>query len=219
MRNTRLKFAKGMTLVELLIGVIISLIVISTAGLLLVSGQKGWNKTYRYAYGKVQVNAIEAMIAFGSTGRKSNKSDYVLYDSDGTTFTGPVLPTDLSNPVEVVTGSAIEFRYWDGDLSDAFMDTDVTGNAYKLFYVEDGKLIVDKGVYPPGAIDASGNKRDPESTYILAENVQSVVFSHTTEDMSGAGNGCIKMDLALYDAKDDNGIHVKTATLMRNVWP
>ena len=219
MSKTRLKFARGMTLVELLIGVVVSLIVVATAGLLMVSGQRNWVKSYRYAYGSVQVNALETMIAFGKTGRMSNKSDYVLYDYDGSTFTGPVLPSDPLNPIEVVTGSAVEFRYWDEDLKAEYMDTNVTGNAYKLLYVEDGKLIMDKGVYPPGAVDASGNKRTPDSKQILAENVQSVVFSHETQDRFGNGNGCVKMDLTLYDATNNSGIHVKTATLMRNVWP
>ncbi|MBN1975636.1 MAG: hypothetical protein JW787_18525 [Sedimentisphaerales bacterium] len=219
MRKTRRKFAKGITLVELIIGVVVSLIVVATAGLLMVAGHKNWGKTYRYAYGDVQVNAIETMVAFGKTGRMSNKSDYVLYNYDGSTFDGPVLPSDPLNPVEVVTGSAIEFRYWDAELQDSFMDTDVTGNAYKLFYVEDGELRAEKGAYPPGGVDGSGNKLNPASTYILARNVQSVVFSHTTQDKFGNGNGCIKMDLTLYDPKEDKGIHVKTATLMRNVWP
>ncbi|MBN2589342.1 MAG: hypothetical protein JXA96_05745 [Sedimentisphaerales bacterium] len=215
MRKTRRKFAKGITLVELLMGVIVSLIVLFTAALLLVSGHKGWASTYKYAYGNIQVNALETMIAFGKTGRMSNKSEYVLYNYDGSTFDGPVLPSDPTNPVEVVTGNAIEFRYWDEDLKDSFMDTDVTGNAFALFYVDDEVLKVDRG-----KVDMStGNKLPASSTQILAENVQSLEFSHTTNNAEGDGNGCIKMDLALYDPQEDRGIHVKTATLMRNVWP
>lgn len=228
MKKNRREFAKGMTLVEVLIGVVVSLIVLLSVGLLLISGQKGWRWGYNYAYGNVQVNALETMIAFGKTGRMSNKSDYVLYNYDSAKFTGPVLPSDLSNPIEVVAGNAVELRYWNSALNAAFMDTEVTGNAYALFYVEDGKLKVERGSYPTstgaggkkyGGVNASGTKVAPASTQILAENVQSVVFSHTTQDKSGNGNGCVKMDLALYNSKDNSGIHVKTATLMRNVWP
>jgi hypothetical protein len=228
MKENRRKYTKGMTIVELIIGVVVSLIVLLSVGLLLVSGQKGWLWGYRYAYGSVQVNALETMIAFGKTGRMSNKSDYVLYNYDSINFNGPVLPSDLSNPIEVVSGNAVELRYWDAALNGTFMDTDVTGNAYALFYVEDSKLKVERGLYPTstgaggkkyGGVNASGTKVAPVSTQILAENVQSVVFSHTTQDKFGNGNGCVKMDLALYDSKDDMGIHVKTATLMRNVWP
>jgi len=217
--SKRRKLAKGITIIELVIGVVVSIIVIFTAGLLLVSGQKNWISSYEYAYGDVQVNAIETMLAFGSAGRKSNKSDYVLYDYDGKKFDGPILPTDVSNPEEVVSGNAVEFRYWDAELNDSFMDTDITGNAYRLFYVEEDQLIMETGPYPPGAILPSGGNRTPTGKHILAQNVQSVVFSHMTTNAEGDGNGCVKMDLTIFDPAEGKGIHVKTATLMRNVWP
>jgi hypothetical protein len=229
MIKNKQNFRPGITLVELMIGVACALIVIMTAGLVLVSGHRNWIKTYKYAYGDVQVNAVETMLAFGKTGRLSNKSDYVLYDVSGNTFNGPVTPP-VGDPEAVVSGEAVEFRYWDTDLSlmdadeqKAVMKTDVTGNAYALFYVNNGVLRVDRGTYDPatgiGGVGASGQRTNPSSTQILAKNVQSVQFSHTTKNTEGEGQGCIKLELSLYDPVQDEGITVKTATLMRNVWP
>jgi hypothetical protein len=225
MIHNKRQFRAGITLVELMIAMVAGLIVLLTAGLLMASGLRGWKKAYDYAYGDVQVNALETMVAFGKTGRMANKSDYVLYKVTGSTFTGPVLPS-AANPEEVVFGEAVEFRYWDTDLSllsenqqKEIMKTDVTGTAYALFYVEGGVLKVDRGAYPPGGVDASGKKRNPSSTQILAKNVQSVQFSHTTKDTQGDGQGCVRMRLKLYDSSKDQGITVETATLLRNVWP
>ncbi len=214
------KFGAGLTLVELIIGVVASIIVLLSVAILLVSGHKGWNYAFNYANGPVQVNAIETMITFGSMGRRSNKSDYKLYQSDveGTSYS-VVLPSSTEDPEEVVFGDAVEFRYWDTDLNDGFMDTDITGNAYILFYVEDGKLMVDRGTYPPGGIDSSGYKLDGLSTQVLAENVEFAEFSHTTKNIAGDGKGCVKLNMRLYDEEEDQGITIKTATLMRNVWP
>jgi hypothetical protein len=217
MQNNR-KFRSGLTLIEVMMGVTASVIVLLTVAILLVSGHHDFNKAFKYANGDIQMNAIETMINFGITGRKSNKTDYKLYQNDGGNFE-TVLPSLPSNPEEVVFGNAVEFRYWNSDLNSSFMDTDVTGNAYALYYVEDNELKVDRGVYPPGGVDASGNKRVPASTATLAKNVQSVIFSHMTTNAEGDGNGCVKMDLTLYDAVEDRGVNVKTATLMRNVWP
>ena len=205
-----------MTLVELIIAVVASLIVILSVSILLVSGHRSWNYAFNYANGPIQVNALETMITFGSMGRKSNKSDYKLYQVSGDSFV-PVLPAG-ADP-EVVFGDAVEFRYWDTELNGSFMDIDITGNAYMLFYVEDGKLMVDRGPYPPGGVDSSGNKRDAASTRILAGNVEYAQFSHTTKNAAGDGKGCVKLDMRLYDPNEEQGITLKTATLMRNVWP
>ena len=225
MRKTSRKFRKGLTIIELIVGVAASIIVVLTIAILLVAGHRGWNDAFRYANGDIQVNAIETMINFGITGRKSNKSDYKLYDNVSGSF---ATVTPSSNPEEVVFGNAVEFRYWDTGLNDTFMDTDNTGNAYALYYIEDDQLKVDYGPYPSsvdsdgtkyGGINSSGSKINPTSSRVLAKNVQTVIFSHITKNMEGDGNGCVKMDLTLYDSKEDEGVHVKTATLMRNVWP
>jgi hypothetical protein len=217
MKKNDKKFAAGLTLVELIIAVVASIIVLFSVGMLLVSGHRGWNYAFNYANGPVQVNALETMLAFGSMGRRSNKSDYKLYQISGDTYT-PAVPVG-PDPEQVVFGEAVEFRYWDADLNDGFMDTDITGNTYMLFYFEDGKLMVDRGLYPPGGVDSSGNKLEGLSTRVLADNVEYVRFSHTTKNMAGDGKGCIKLDLRIYDEQEEQGITVRTATLMRNVWP
>ena len=215
------KFSAGLTLVELIIAVVASIIVLFSVGILLVSGHRGWNYAFNYANGPIQVNAMETMITFGSMGRRSNKSDYKLYQLSGDAYI-PAVPTG-PDPEEVVFGDAVEFRYWDADLNDGFMDTDITGNTYMLFYVEEGKLMVDRGRYnppdDPGGVDSSGNKLDGLSTRVLAENVEFAEFSHTTENFAGDGKGCVRLNLRLYDEEEDQGITVKTATLLRNVWP
>lgn len=224
MIKTRRHIRKGFTLVELMMGVAASLIVVLIVAILIVASHRNLNEAYKYANGDVQVNAIETMINFGTFGRKANKSDYKLYDNGSGNYV-TVVPS--ANPDEVVFGNAVEFRYWDAELNDSFMDTEITGNKYALYYVEGDELKVDYGPYPSsvaggikyGAINSSGNKRNPASTRVLAKNVQSVTFSHLTTNLEGDGNGCVKMDLALYDAEEDKGLHVKTATLMRNVWP
>ncbi len=207
----------GLTLVELIIGVVASIIVLFSVGILLVSGHRGWNYAFNYANGPVQVNAMETMLTFGSMGRRSNKSDYKLYQISGDAYI-PAVPVG-PDPEEVVFGDAVEFRYWDADLNAGFMDTDITGNTYMLFYVEDRKLMVDRGLYPPGGVDSSGNKLEGLSTRVLADNVEFAQFSHTTENFAGDGKGCVKLNMRLYDEEEDQGITVKTATLMRNVWP
>jgi len=220
MNKTGRKFRAGMTLIELIISVVASIIVLLTVAVLLISGNRGWYQAFDYAHSGVRLNAIETMIAFGISGRKANKSDYKLYkkDEDGGTYE-VVRPSSEEDPEEVVFGNAVEFRYWDAELNDSFMDTSITGTAYLLFYVEDDKLKLDRGPYPPGGVDASGNKLTPTSSRILALNVESAVFSHTTKNAAGDGKGCVKLDMHLYDPNEEHELTVKTATLMRNVWP
>ncbi|MBN2181290.1 MAG: hypothetical protein JW715_05200 [Sedimentisphaerales bacterium] len=218
MNTNNTKFRAGLTLVELVIAMTASLIVVLTVGALLVSGHRSWNDAFEYANGNLQVNSLETMLAFGSVGRRSNKSDYRLYVSAGESYL-PVLPSSMFDPEEVVFGDAVEFRYWDEELNADFMDADVTGNAYAFFYVDDGKLMVDRGPYPPGAVGPSGHKRHSSNSRVLAENVESIEFSHTTKNAAGDGKGCVKLSLRLYDPEEERSITVKTATLMRNVWP
>ncbi len=213
MRKTGRKFAKGMTLIELMIGILASLIVVLTVAILIVAAHRNWNWAFDYANGDLHVNAIETMINFGVSGRKANKTDYKLYKKSGESFV-PVLPSSPTNPVQEVFGDAVEFRYWDRDLEGDFMDTSVTGNAYVLYYVDNGILKAERGPYPTstgadgtkyGGVNASGIRVAPTSTQILAKNVQSLVFSHLTKDAAGDGNGCVKMDLALYDSDRRQG--------------
>jgi hypothetical protein len=59
----------------------------------------------------------------------------------------------------VVSGDAVEFRYWDVDLdasdSHDLMDVTKTATAYALFYLDGDRLKVDSDPYPPGAGSSS----------------------------------------------------------------
>lgn len=212
---------RGFTLIELLMAMAASTVVILIVGSLLVSGHRSWTSAFKYANSKSQLDSMAATVTFGAYGRKSNRMDYTLYRISGTNFER-VVPS--SDPEEVVTGQAVEFHYWDTDLDSSIMNTSVTGTAYALFYYEDNKLMLDLGPYPPGAVDAAGNKLGGSyvSTTTLAENVSACEFSHTTRNLAGDGKGCVRLTFTIDDP--ESGPHspqttVTAATLMRNTWP
>ena len=220
-RKTRL----GLTIVELVITMAISIMLISVVGILLVSGQRAWNKTYNSAHKRIKEDSHDIMVRFSSIGRKSNRIDYTIYDITGSTFT-PTAP-QTSNPEEVVSGDSVEFRYWDVELdsedSHELMDVTKTATAYALFYLDGDELRVDYGPYPPGAVPGGAGARNTSdiTTILLAENVTTDpnigAFSHTT--LNGVGQGCVKINIALTDPEDGESIRVMTATMMRNIWP
>jgi hypothetical protein len=219
-RKKNAAFRSGLTLVELVMAAMISTIIILITGIVLVAGQRNWNDTFNEANSGIRVDAVDTMITFGIVGRQSNKSDYRIYKEAGGAFIRAVPPA--SQPVSVVTGEAVEFRYWDTELNASFIDNAKTATAYALFYLEGDTLKVDRGPYPPGGVNANTLTRNGGlgvSTTILARNVVDVNFSHTTKNVAGDGDGCVKMDLTLRDPIKKDVLTVKTATLMRNVWP
>ena len=207
----------GFTLVEIAVAMSAALIVTLLAGSLIKSGQQSWNRAFNYANSKTQLDALATTITFGSMGRKSNRVDYTLYSVSSNKFE-PVVP--VGNPEQAVTGEAVEFHYWDTELDTAIMDTSITGTAYALFYLDGNKLMLDFGPYPPGGVDALGNRFSGGSvtTVTLAENVQQLEFSHTTRNLSGKGKGCVRMNMILMDPSDKTPTTVTAATLMRNDW-
>jgi len=220
-RKTRV----GVTIIELVITMAISTMLISVVGILLVSGQRAWNRTYNSAHKQIKEDAQDVMITFSSIGRKSNRIDYTIYDITGSTFTPAVQQT--SDPEEVISGDAVEFRYWDVELdsedSHQLMDVTKTATAYALFYLDDDKLKVDYGPYPPGAVPEGGGSKNSSDimTTTLAENVTTDpnigAFSHTT--LNGVGQGCVRINITLTDPEDGDSIRVMTATMLRNIWP
>jgi hypothetical protein len=216
--DNRRKFRPGFTLIEIVMASTIALISGLVVGGLIVAGQRSWTRAFNRANFGVQADALQTMITFGSLGRKSNKMDYRVYRVEGGRFLRAV---PLHDPEEVVSGQAVEFRYWDVELDSSLMDTEKTGTAYALFYVDGDQLKVDEGPYPPGGVNASGQRilSGDATTRIIAQNVETVEFSHTTRNLEGDGYGCVRMDLKLADRNDKNVITVRTATLMRNVWP
>lgn len=209
---------RGLTLIELIAAIGTSSIVMLAAAILISSGYKGWNQIYNNANCESRLGAMDTMIALGTIGRKSNKMDYRLYEVDDATFER-VEP--LADPEEILTGQAIEFRYWDTELDAGLMVPDVNATAYALFYLANGRLKVDHGPYPPGAIDGSKHRITGAgiSTTTLAQDVTSVEFSHTAKNMAGDGRGCVRMKLVITDPEDGSTKTTIAATLMRNTWP
>ena len=227
-RNRKYKFRFGLTMSELLIAMLMNVFVILAVGTLLLGGDRAWRNTFHSQNKQLKQDALATTVAFGSMGRRSNRLGYTIYEVNGGTFT-PAVPV-TSNPEEVVSGDAVEFRYWDVGLdstdSSDLMDPTKTATAYALFYLEGDALKVDYGPYPPGAVPEGGGSKNTSGVVtevLLAENVSTDpnstvdAFSHTT--INGLGQGSVRMNVILTDPEDDEEISVMTATLMRNVWP
>jgi len=228
MRNRRYEFRSGLTLIELVVAMTINLMVVLAIGALLVGGNRAWQHTYNSANKKLKQDALATTMAFGSMGRKANRLNYTIYKGDGSNFT-PALP-QTKDPQEVVSGDAVEFRYWDVELdktdSYSLMDVNKTATAYAFFYLDGDQLKVDYGSYPPGAVPAGGGSKNTSSItteVLLAEHVSvdkgstAGAFSHTT--VGGTGQGSVRINIVLTDPTDNETIRVMTATLMRNIWP
>jgi len=212
------RICAGLTLIELMVAVGISSIVMLSAVLLVHSGYQSWNQTYNDAYSEARLGALDAMVSLGAIGRKSNRNDYRFYRVAGSDFE---LVTPTTDPEEVVTGQAVEFRYWDTELDETLMDPARTATAYALFYLDDDELKVDFGPFPPSGVDAFGHRISSAdvTTVTLARDVVDLQFSHTTRNMAGDGKGCIRMRLTVNDPTDESTKTTVAATLMRNEWP
>jgi len=218
-------FPPAVTLIETIISIVIALIVILTTGVLLVSGNRIWLSTYNSVHRKIKQDALETMLTFGQIARKSNRLNYRLYDVSDDTFT-PALPLSPTGE-EVVSGDAVEFRYWDVELdssdSHELLDTEKTATAYALFYLDGDVLKVDYGPYPPGGVPEGGGVRNTGGiiTSVLADNVTKEeaidAFSHTV--VNSFGKGCVRINIFLTDPNSQERIKVMTAGMMRNIWP
>jgi len=218
------KLPSGLTIVELTITMTLGLILALAVGGLLASGQRCWHQTYNLVHQKIKRDAQTLMITFQSVGRKANRNSYVIYNANAGIFT-PAEPQTADE--ELVCGDAVEFRFWDVELDKAdsqqLMDVTKEATAYAFFYLDADELKVDYGPYPPGAVPAGGGSRNTTDviTTTLAENVvpdpHTGAFSHTT--ISGVGRGCVRINVRLTDPDDGHSVTVKTATLMRNIWP
>ena len=70
----------GFTLTELVIAAIISVIIISSVGILMVDSQKGWNKMYDRAYGDVVTSSYVVRAKFDSITRMADWEKYDIAD-------------------------------------------------------------------------------------------------------------------------------------------
>lgn len=216
--NIPKKSKKGVTLVELILAMAASSFILLAVGMLILGGQKCWLQTYNRNNSVMQVETISATAAFTTTGRKSNKTNYKLYKRVNNTY---IQAVPQSSPDEILFGEAVEFRYWDKELSSEFMNTAITATAYILFYFENGELKADYGPYPPGAIDSGGNRiaGADVTTVTLVQNVKELRFSHTAQNMNGDGRGCVKMELTAQNSDTGEKKVIVAATLLRNNWP
>ncbi|MEN6387189.1 MAG: prepilin-type N-terminal cleavage/methylation domain-containing protein [Phycisphaerales bacterium] len=224
-KNKNLKMRSGVTLMELMMSMLISSILLLIVGVLIVSSAKGWQQNYDLAHKPILEQAAVASLTFASVGRMSNRSDYIVYNGTGSTFVPVISATPGQDTV--VSGNAVEFRYWDVNLdttdSQNLMDVSKTGTAYALFYLHNGKLKVDYGHYPPGGVPAGGGNKNNSNirTVTLAENASAApgcgAFSHTM--VSGAGKGCVRINIVLTDPNDNKTIRISNSVLLRNKWP
>jgi prepilin-type N-terminal cleavage/methylation domain-containing protein len=208
----------GFTLIELIMAAAASLIVLLAAAMLTFSGHKDSADTYKRNNSDLQVGTIEASAALGVFGRKANKTDYRIYKIYNNKFERALPETD---PEEIVVGEAAEFHYWKSELNSGYLDASKKADSYILFYVENHNLKTDYGPYPPGGINPTGGRitGDGITTITLIRNVTSVEFSHTTYNMAGDGNGCVRMKLTATDPVSGNSKVILAATFMRNTWP
>jgi hypothetical protein len=211
--------------VELAVSSVVAVILVLTVGLLLDGSNRAWLRTYESVHGLAPQNAEVIIAAFGSIGRRSNRASYFLYEIDQGVFT-PVSPPP-GQPDSVVSGDAVEFRYWDVPLdqsdSHGLMDASKLATAYALFYLDGHRLKVDYGPYPPGAVPPGGGAKNTVgvTTVVLAENVDvdpaGGPFSHNT--VARAGQGSVRLNVLLTDPNTGETTKVMTAALMRNIWP
>jgi hypothetical protein len=216
---------RGVTLVELAVSSVVATILVFTVGLLLNGSSRAWLQTYKSLHGSTHENAEVIISTFGSIGRRSNRASYSLYLISQGVFT-PALPA-AGHPDSVVSGAAVEFRYWDVPLdasdSHSLMDASKPATAYALFYLDGHRLKVDYGHYPPGAVPAGGGARNTAgvTTLVLADNVNmdgsGSPFSHNT--VANAGQGSVRLNVTLTDPNTGETTKVMTTALMRNVWP
>lgn len=208
---------KGLTLIELVVTIVISIIPILATGMILASNERFSKKTWSSIHNEMRDDAQKFTILFGLAGRNANRLEYRLYEVENSSFDLAVPRDDTGQNVE---GDAVEFIYWEEDLNrdnvENLMDTSVRGTRYALFYSEEGKLKVDYGDYPPRGI-INGSKREPDRTEVIVRNLERVIFSHKTE--SGIGKGCVRATVTISNPQTDETMTIKVATLLRNIWP
>ncbi len=217
------KQQSGITIVELALSMALSTLVVLTSGILLVNGHKSWQRTYDQVNDPIRQDARMVMIAFGAMGRKANRLNYTIYERINGQYV-KAMP-QMQDTEELVYGEAVEFRYWDVPLdqqdSHNLLNESKTATAYAFFYIENDQLRVDYGDFPPGAVVNGLRNTTNVKTVTLAENVSQPDMSHTFSHtmLNDIGQGCVRIDLYLEDGQTGKSTHVKTATMLRNVWP
>lgn len=214
---------KGFSLVELIMSMAMASILVLATGILLLGNSRAYRQVYTSIHDPIQQDSRALTAAFGAVGRKSNRTNYKVYEVFGNSFTEAVPPSGQT----IAVGQAVEFRYWDSpfyELSQNMDEMDIadTGSNYALFYLDDDKLYVDYGtvVDGVGGVVNGSRKTSNIETQCLVQKVDTSegedIFSH--EIVGGVGNGCVSLNLTLINDKGQT-INVKMATLVRVVWP
>jgi len=199
--------ASGLTLVEVVMAAAISMVPISAILVLLVGGQRSWERGYNYANRQIEIEGQAAAAIFGRVGRKSDYDNCQIYDI-------------TKSRRDLICGETVEFRYW-SNKRNSFIGRDPQSSPgssgspteYARFYLEGGDdeagvLKVDYGLYP------QGSRQRAARSVTIAENVTSVEFRRTR--FNSIGHGSVKMKLTLTDPDDGKTITITGAALMRN---
>jgi hypothetical protein len=199
-----------MSLVELTMAAAISVIPIYAVWILLVGGQRGWDKTFYLANRQIKADAEAAAVVFGAVGRKSDRCNCVILTSGA----GSTAVIAQAAGDGVARGEAVEFRYFDEKNRGRSQRStpNLEGpTEYARFYLDknDSTLKVDYGPYSSGTTG-----RKVTSTAVLARNVTRIQFSQQT--VNSVGQNCVRMSLTVTDPVDGKGLTVRAATLMRN---
>jgi hypothetical protein len=222
MTTNRRRTARGLTLTELVTVMAVTFIIVLIIGTLVSASQKQWARTYAYANTSIESDAVLTMVKYGTIGRKSNKSDYVVYTVVNGSYTRALPPA--ADPTSMVTGQAVEFRYWGTDFDGTMLDPTKTATAYAFYYLDGTNLKLDEGPYDStthiGAVQ-NGNRLTGAQvkTMVLSTRVTSLTFSHNTKNAAGDGDGSVRMEVTFTDPVSKDTLSIKSATLMRNVWP
>ncbi len=207
----------GFTLVELVVAMVILIIPLLVLGSLMAFGQQRWVDIYRSANAAIQQDALVTRTTFSNLGRKANRVDYTLYTWSNNQYAEAVPQSGQT----IAVGKAVEFRYWDTDSPQAsYIDVRNTGTHYAFLYQDGTRLKADYGLVDAARVGAvsGGSRRTPVRTDILANHVTSLEFSHSI--VSGnIGQGSVRIQMVLTDPASGETEQVKTAVLLRNIWP
>ncbi|MCK5174461.1 MAG: hypothetical protein KAR47_13785 [Planctomycetes bacterium] len=206
----RRRVRKGITLIELAVTCTISVIPLTAISVMVVGGQRDWERMYQRANRITEIEGHGATAIFGHIGRISY-SEYSQLLSVGDE--APVLSMAPGGGM-LESGQVVVFRFWDqgavslGHGGPGNVGSSRLPNRYARFYhdTQEKTLVVELGLYP-------GSQRDivPQ---ILAENVTSVRFDRT--EINNSKQGCIRMEMTLTDPSDGRKSVVMATTLLRN---
>jgi len=206
--NSAIKSAKGVALMELVVAIVISVIPISLAGILLVSGQQNWNQTYKVANSIRAVEAHAATVVFGKIGRKADRNSSSIFLGKA----APALSTSPSGNT-LLYGDSILFRYHSLIIGRKNQNVSLfTPTGFASFYLDGNQLKVDYG-----NLKANNLPGKPTKTVVIANNVTSVQFSRSV--VNNVKMPTVRMTLTIKEDMQDidsKTFNVSTATLMRN---